>query len=154
MLFTPENREFTLIMALILALHLAASSHIVWPTPRYLACYGPPLRIDSALTISSAHKSDRLERAILRTSTELRAWASGAKQLANAPSLSKVNIEVTSPTQEDEVGVSERTAYNYSIQASPAGVVIRAPSIYGAMYGLESLTQLVDASNGMLLVRP
>ena len=139
--------------AIVMALNLAAATHIVWPPPRSITATGPPLGLSASLTIASSHQSVRLARAMARTSSQLRTWANQNTHLSSAASLSTVNVEVTSPTREDDVGVSEHTAYNYSVHVNPTGIQISAPSIYGAMYGLESLTQLVDATTGMVLVR-
>ena len=65
---------------------------------------------------------------------------------ATGGELSSVEVCIAGPSE--VLGPETDESYSLSVPASSAGAVVRAPTIFGAMHGLESLTQLVDVRVG------
>jgi hexosaminidase len=86
-----------------------------------------------------------MARTVGRVLPQLRAAALQGGWQADEPVLTAVEIQLTSPREEDERVVTSRTCYNYTLNYSRAAPVARvsAASAFGAAYALEGLLQLL-----------
>lgn len=132
-----------LLLALLL-LQAPSESPALMPVPASLEWGAGRLRVDSSFTIRLSRFSDaRLERAISRTLARLegrigqplvrRAVTSNAATITLV--VSGAGLAVQTP-EEDE---------SYRLEATPAGGVIVAPTVVGALRALATLEQLVSA---------
>lgn len=64
--------------------------------------------------------------------------------LASQAHLATVEITVTHPSEE---ALGESTDYTYALESSGSKVHLTARTVYGAVYGLETLSQLIHATN-------
>jgi len=55
--------------------------------------------------------------------------------------LHSLEVQVTSGSEDLQLGINE--SYKLSIEGSSAGAVLKAETVFGAIYGLETFTQLV-----------
>lgn len=63
--------------------------------------------------------------------------------------LQRLTITITDAREEDELGVSERTCYNYSLRILPTPAAeITACSVFGAMYAIEGVLQMIGTPSG------
>jgi hexosaminidase len=139
---------------LILATAAAAVSSGVWPPPQQIATSGSPVQLALDFTATAPftttpRNSPRLVRAIDRFNSLMapRRRVAAAEVYGDATSsISGLDVEVAVLT--DEV-LNTATDYSYTLEVGGGRATVTAHSIYGAMYGLETFTQLVD-SRGML----
>eukprot|EP01043_Picozoa_sp_COSAG02_P060837 COSAG02_NODE_8040_length_2738_cov_1.502842_3_plen_332_part_01 len=151
----------------------AAPAAGVWPPPRHIAIDGEPLLLSpefaAGVVVAAAPAateqaplqatSNRLQRAIRRFNAlvappglvETRVAAVAAAP-TTVPLLGGVDVHVTGSSNES---LGTRTDYSYVLRTTDAcdqrvRVVVTASSIYGAMYALESLAQLIDVKRGFL----
>jgi hexosaminidase len=117
----------------------------VLPPPRSIALDGPPLPVSSfaleAASEGALHPYIALafERFLQRLPAAPAALPLGAVQ-------SRVSVAVAS----GELRLDELTDYSYTLRATPDGAVrIASPTVYGAVYALESLAQLVEAGGAL-----
>ena len=85
--------------------------------------------------------SARLQRAAARYDTTIQGIVN-----STASSSPPISISVVSADE----GVSLRTDYAYNVTVVNTGITITASSIYGAMYAMESITQLLSEDNATL----
>ena len=89
---------------------------------------------------------ERLRRAIHRT--EAKIFTPAARpHLHQSPTLTALAIYVTS----DDLTLSRRTdeSYTLSIEGTPPAATLRAHTVYGALHGLETFSQLVSRGSGL-----
>jgi hexosaminidase len=127
----------------------------LWPMPQQYAPSGASLTFDpQTLNVSQNGNSQILHRGIERfkktllppPSAPLAAGAKGTTQPAAAvpePELLELQIVVQSPNNES-LGVGVDESYTLTVQAPVA--TLHAATIFGALYGLETFSQLVNAN--------
>ena len=154
----------------------ASAGTSVWPPPQTIALGGEPgatLAPDFAALAPAAgaglrgggapRSSPRLERAVerfnrrvspartasARAAAALRVLAAG-RGAGAAIVLRRLDIEVLDLSESLGIG----TDYSYTLNTSRVGrsltATVAAASIFGAMYGLETFSQLVDIERGVL----
>ena len=125
---------------------------LVWPPPQSISAAGVPKVLDPAFGITSTHESDILATSIGRYS----ALAAGAVAAGQADShsstdtLTELRVSIIGKPTE---ALNLETLYNYTleIKADSSVATATASSVFGAMYALESFTQLLDERSGALV---
>jgi len=120
---------------------------VVWPVPRvsdWRHNGGAPLAVATTIRITVAdspagEQSARLKRAVQRYTDIIQ------QEVGAAPSAPHPVALVTSLTLNvdswDEALTSQTNA-SYKLTVTSTGAVVTAPTIYGAMYGMETFSQL------------
>ena len=138
----------------------------VWPPPQSLAAAGPPRLVDSLLTITAAAAaatsnpvlSAGIDRhvAILRAANDHTAKNFTAAQRAGALLQLHVHLEQPAVTElsftSAGLGVTDYS-YELVIDRSSPTANLTARTAFGALYGLETFTQLLlqNPPSGLLL---
>ena len=133
----------------------------VWPPPQSLALRGDPIPLSAEFRAALPHAlgdmtnrssgSSRLLRAIDRFNLLLAPQRRLAVETAvdRESALRRVDVVVANM---DGESLSMRTNYSYRLRVLGShSATITAPSIYGAMYGLETLAQLIDIDRGVVV---
>ncbi|EDO29436.1 predicted protein [Nematostella vectensis] len=119
-----------------------SSGDTLWPLPRELEASGGPLPLSLAFTIQTSSESEILARGITRyleiitthLHTAARSRVNGSKELE------VLRISVKS----DDESLNEGTSYEYSLSFdSGPQATLTALTPYGALYGMETFSQLV-----------
>jgi hexosaminidase len=135
--------------------------YLVWPPAKFISATGAPLPISSLLrrvelTSNSADVSTSsvFTMAVSRFSARIErvrlALGASFSLEGKSPTTSAVSVFIKS-SHDAFAPPALTTVYDYELNISPNGNVhISAASVYGAVYGLESLAQLlrVDESDG------
>jgi hypothetical protein len=131
----------------VAALLAPLSTYLIWPPPASLRASGASLAVDARLRIETSHKSERLTRTVSRYSALLHDAVAASAPAATEPALRAVRITVTDPHVEDELQVSARSCYNYSISIRRTDPIanVTTCSVFGAAYALEGLLQLTSS---------
>jgi hexosaminidase len=123
----------------------------VWPIPRQVSVSGPAwytLSENITVQLQQPHTATLLQSGALRYQSILRRQAARAKRLHHLPAagvVTRVNVQTSGVCN----NLTVDTDYSYSVNVSSAATAtITATSCYGALYGLESLSQL--SFKGML----
>ena len=98
--------------------------------------------------------SSRLHRTIARMGRVVDQLA--ARGGGHRHSLRQLRVVVTQPSAADEQPPNVETDYSYELTVRNATAELRAPSVFGAIYGLESFAQMLQPSSadGTVLVLP
>lgn len=130
-----------LLSALVVASQLPAQPNSLLPVPRAMRLGEGRLNLDSGTTIRVARFRDaRLDRAVAR-------FAERAESRVGVPfavpggTTAAIQIEVTAAGQRVQ-GIDENEAYSLHITSERA--LLRAPTVVGAIRGLETLLQLIS----------
>jgi hypothetical protein len=127
----------------------------VWPVPQssqWQRDGAPPLTVSSAFAItvdatSPARSSARLARAVQRYTGVI---GSSIHAAAAAPlgavSLSELSLQIDSADE----ALTSRTNASYTLTVTSTGAVVKAPTIYGAMYGMETFSQLALPNSSVI----
>jgi hexosaminidase len=116
----------------------------LWPLPVMMTTGNGVLGVSAnSFTIVSSSQSSVLQAAIARYQSTILFPFSGSKEPSGGSVLTQLNITVESDSQDLQLYANE--TYSLTI-ASGASVVARlqAATIFGAMRGLESFSQLID----------
>jgi len=145
---------FAILLLLVCAPNRAAQQseisreHRLMPVPAAIQFQPGRLKIDASFTAAAAaHKDARLEAAIHRAARRLegRTGFEFSRALSNDPSSAKLLVEckaagATVPSvKEDE---------SYSLDVSDKQAVVKAATVVGALRGLETFLQLLEADRG------
>ena len=111
---------------------------LLWPVPRRVTCSGPPRCLPPTLTLNSTSASAVVKAALAR-------YAELLPTAASCPSGGSVveAVEVKVGSDDERLGVN--TSYAYTIRLDGSTVTIAAGTPFGALYGLETLSQLWSA---------
>lgn len=122
-----------------------APHSLVWPPPKSMSLSGPPLPVARGFEISSTHQGSAiLDDAIARFNS----LAAKTAMAGSDSGLRELTITVANADEQ----LNGDTDYSYSLSLSEDGsAVASAQSIFGAMYALESFTQLLDEETGTVL---
>jgi len=125
--------------------HPSTNSIHIWPYPKSLKVSGPPMQVAAQLRVNTASQSAILSDGISRFQQNrlLSANVSSPTDGNERYSLSSLTVLVQDP---DET-LSSKTDYSYKVAVSPSGAEVHANSVYGALYGLETILQLADAGS-------
>lgn len=122
---------------------LASRTRQLMPVPRSVRWGTNRLTLDSTFTIGIAgHRDPRLERAVTRTLARLRgrtALRLGAGPAADSGTLV---IRAAGPGQRVPAVTEDES---YLLEVTPPGARLTAPTVVGALRGLETFLQLVAA---------
>ena len=138
----------------------ADGAPLLWPLPLHLDASGPPLPLHDSFTIvhDKADRSARLPATaarFMRTVASLRSTAtgssgsgsgsgSGSTGSGSAAALRQLRVVVADLSDSDAVP-NARTDYSYTLRVDRAGnATLAAPSVFGAIYGLESFVHLLQ----------
>ncbi|MEO8736362.1 MAG: beta-N-acetylhexosaminidase, partial [Edaphobacter sp.] len=140
-----------LILASSVSLSQTESSSIVFannlmPQPVHLIATPGSFALTPQFRATTSHfDSPRLDAAIHRTMQQLR-QSTGLALLADpAPTGSDAQLVVAVESAGEEIqSIDENESYTLSV--TPTGVRIEAPTVVGAMHGLETIVQLVQPS--------
>lgn len=123
----------------------AAPHSLVWPPPKSMTANGPPLPVAREFAITSTHQGSAILDAAIARFTSLAAKTAMAGSDAG---LHELKVTVANADER----LSMATDYSYSLTISEDGTAVAsAESIFGAMYALESFTQLLDEETGTVL---
>ena len=129
---------------------------VVWPVPRVWdwqhsgaapLAVTTPFRITVNCTGMVGDQPGRLTRAVERYTdiiqSEVRAAARPSHPVAPVTSL-------TLQVESWDEALTTRTNSSYTLTVTSAGAVVTAPTIYGAMYGMESFSQLPSPGSSVI----
>lgn len=149
------------LLALVIANASATATRVpsvkysVWPPAKSISLDGPPLPLSDDFSVffdAQAHptaaKSPRLFKAITRFTTRLHERMIKVNAKEESALLTGVSLLIKG----DNMKLGDETDYSYSLSTSSSGtggLIINATStsIYGAIYALESLSQLIKPSS-------
>ena len=122
-----------------------APHSLVWPPPKSMAVEGPPLPVARDFVITSTHLGSAiLDDAIGRFSD----LAAKTAMAGSDTGLRELKVAVANADER----LNADTDYSYSLTISADGsAMASAESIFGAMYALESFTQMLDEETGTVL---
>ena len=132
--------KFLYLIGILFIVSLSIHSiECVWPQPQVLQSGVDTLPVSSSFSISSPSSSTILQNAIKRYS--LLMFPFGApRPSSSSPQLTQLTVSVSSSSEDLFLGVDE----SYNISVSSSGVAsIAAATVYGAMHGLETFSQLL-----------
>jgi hexosaminidase len=117
--------------------------HSLMPVPASLDWREGRFRIDSefGVRMSGGGADPRLRRAVVRFDRRIEALT-GLRHVGGTRGLT---LRVTSPGQKIQSPTEDES---YTLDVSPAGATLRAPTTVGALRGLETFLQLVQADAG------
>merc|ERR1712137_746356 len=134
-------------MGLLTISVLCVNGYYVWPKPSTISQGAGSVGINpSSLTITTNSSSSILQRAITRYQKNL-IFPMGVS-VSSSPepvTFTQLTINVVSSSEDLQLGVDE--SYSLSIASGATSGSITAQTIYGAMRGLETFSQLVDWSD-------
>ena len=126
---------------------------LLWPLPLHLDAAGPPLPLHESFTIThggAGRRSARLPATVARftrTVAALRATAAPLQRRSSSSSaatLRQLRVVVAELSDAD-APPTVRTDYSYTLRVDLAGnATLAAPSVFGAIYGLESFVHLLQ----------
>ena len=123
----------------------AAPHSLVWPPPRSMAVSGAPLPLAAGFAFTTNHSgSATLDAAVARFS----GFAANTAAMGSSTG-GLANLHVTVASADETLG--ETTDYSYTLTISATGAKAAAQTVYGAMYALESFTQLLDEQTGSVM---
>jgi hexosaminidase len=128
---------------------------VVWPVPRvsdWRHAAGPPLAVATTFGINVAaspasDQSARLTRAVQRY-TDMIQQASRASP--KVPHLVAPVTTLTLHVDSWDEALTSHTNASYTLTVTSAGAVVTAPTIYGAMYGMETFSQLPSLGSNLI----
>eukprot|EP01064_Diplonema_japonicum_P018385 TRINITY_DN27077_c0_g1_i1.p1 TRINITY_DN27077_c0_g1~~TRINITY_DN27077_c0_g1_i1.p1 ORF type:complete len:514 (+),score=104.10 TRINITY_DN27077_c0_g1_i1:40-1581(+) len=132
---------------LCLALGLAAVQGAVFPKPSVYEESGSFAKLGSGFSFGESAAelaSDRL----LRSAGRYDGFVALKTDLSRRESEMKVSFDVASYDEE----LSAETDYSYEVVMESGKVLIKSRSVYGAMYAMESITQLITEDGTLSLV--
>jgi hexosaminidase len=139
----PAVVVFFVFFALTLAAQTPPTTLSLMPVPASLSVSDGRMPLDSTFSVATSNFSDdRLKGAIARM---LRRLGSRTGLVFSTAAPGKLVVEVASAgmkiqgTEEDE---------SYTLEVTPQHAVLKAPTVVGAMRGLETFLQLVDTPTG------
>merc|ERR1712137_1228073 len=134
-------------MGLLTISVLCVNGYYVWPKPSTISQGAGSVGINpSSLTITTNSSSSILQRAITRYQKNL-IFPMGVS-VSSSPepvTFTQLTINVVSSSEDLQLDVDE--SYSLSIASGATSGSITAQTIYGAMRGLETFSQLVDWSD-------
>ncbi|XP_031568671.1 beta-hexosaminidase 1-like [Actinia tenebrosa] len=122
-----------------------ASGETVWPLPKQISLSGAPYPVSRALSIKTSSKSNVLEHGITRYLKYITYHLlSNNEQDFKAKSDGELELVVVNVTNDNET-LGMQTSYKYSLSFNSSNMIqIDANSPFGALYGLETLSQLIE----------
>jgi hexosaminidase len=154
------------LLSLVLAKASATTTRVpslkysVWPPAKSISLEGPPLPLSydfsdffDAQAHPTAATSPRLFKAITRFTTRLHDRMTTVSSTVNEESVLLTGVSLL--IKGDNMKLGDETDYSYSLSSSSTGtgaLIINATStsIYGAIYALESLSQLIKPSSSAM----
>jgi len=118
---------------------VAATAELrIWPRPRSVQFSGSPISLHHEFILDTSIVSEVLNRGHARVKSSI---SPSDASMVNADF---EHVSVTVDTRDEYLGA--KTDYSYILNVSSAGIAIHGGSVYGAMYGLETLSQIVGKS--------
>lgn len=123
---------------------LCESCH-VWPEPKSCVTDGTTYHVDTQVRLRTNAKGTVLDNAFERTLVSSLSHVSSTKdgrtlQIVNG-TIDTIDVQLDDV---DDVSLNMRTNQSYEILIRAPTTIVRASTIYGAMYGLETLSQLMQ----------
>ena len=115
----------------------------IWPLPTFVEGSGPAMFLSEDFYIHTSCGSSYLERAI----TRYKKWISPHSRANSVFDLRVKDLELIVASEVELL--NDETNYTYSIHVADGRAAISAENVFGALYGLESFSQLVS-SDGTL----
>eukprot|EP01045_Picozoa_sp_COSAG04_P008688 COSAG04_NODE_487_length_13521_cov_4.344360_2_plen_570_part_00 len=158
----------TLLVSVALSTTPSRVVGLVWPTPAHVDASGAELALHPDFSLSAElgladetrdaapAASSRLHRTIARMGRVVDQLALEVRAAdGHRHSLRQLRVVVTQPSAADEQPPNVETDYSYELTVRNATAELRAPSVFGAIYGLESFAQMLQPSSaGEALVLP
>lgn len=123
---------------------------LLWPLPLHMDAEGPPLPLHDSFAIThdgvARGSSARLPATVARFMRTVAALRSAAPPLrrSGSGSLRQLTVVVADLADAD-APPTVRTDYSYTLRVGLAGnATLAAPSVFGAIYGLESFVHLLQ----------
>ena len=131
-------KRICLLLVLLVILPLCES---IWPHPKEtLVLNGSPVSFSEKAFTTSTFESKRLYDAFERFKTHVTSTES-------TESIHSIEFEIVDPVSED---LDMSTNVSYAIETKEEKLVLSSETIYGAMYALETLKQLLDRSGNLM----
>lgn len=124
------------------------SNALIWPLPASVSLAGPPLPVSPVFTFKTSSSSGVLKRGITRYLEIILPQIRNVNvdyPLRSNQTLSELVLEVRS----DNESLHVDTSYWYILEISNGKASIEAKTPYGALYGIETFSQLIV--NGSLM---
>ena len=145
--------------------------HPIWPMPKHIQIKGQDeyVKLASNFKFIAAYSIDKnniqvppillngMKRyeALLQNKLKLASSATTTNYelllLKTVATISKANVHIKDKFESANKLPNIKTNYEYSIKLSNGKITIQATSVYGALYGMESLLQLVDPNTGTII---
>jgi hexosaminidase len=133
----------------VLAVAQSAPGSSLMPLPASLAPGSGDLALDARFGVKVDGSSDlRLYRAVERLLVRL-TKLTGIPIVRSGGVTALTIVCPRGPVQTQKAVEDE----SYTLRVAPSGAVLRAPSVYGALRGLETFAQLVEQTQGGFVVR-
>lgn len=128
-------------ISFVLASLAAATAELsIWPRPHSVHFSGPSVTFNQNFVLDSHAKSSVLDHGMSRVKSSL--------SPAKASTVVGIKtLKVTIDSEDEYLG--PKTDYSYSLNVSGSGITIHGASVYGAMYGFETLSQIIGKDGGL-----
>ena len=124
-----------------------APHSLVWPPPRSMSVAGEQLPLAPEFSITTEHRgSATLDDAITRFNV-LAAKTAAAGDVPSVGALRELKVTVASADEKLNID----TDYSYRLTIANGSATASAQTVFGAMYALESFTQLLGEQSGAVL---
>ncbi|KAL9959394.1 hypothetical protein ACROYT_G032716 [Oculina patagonica] len=120
----------------------------LWPVPASISASGPPLPISPAFVFKTSSNSGVLKRGITRY-LEIILQQVGENKMARLLESNDTLNELVLEVRSDDESLGVDTSYWYILEIKDGQAHIEAKTPYGALYGMETFTQLIE--NGSLI---
>lgn len=138
----PAHSMLSCIFFAVFLYFAALSVASIWPLPSSMSLSGPPLLISPVFTFKTSSNSGVLKRGITRY-LEIILRQTNTKDhfesRANDKALSELFLSVST----DDETLQPVTCYSYTLTISNGQASIKAKTPYGALYGMETFSQLI-----------
>lgn len=138
----PAHSMLSCIFFAVFLYFPALSVASIWPLPSSISLSGPPLLISPVFTFKTSSNSGVLKRGITRY-LEIILRQTNTKDhfesRANDKALSELFLSVST----DDETLQPVTCYSYTLTISNGQASIKAKTPYGALYGMETFSQLI-----------
>lgn len=144
--YSTRSISFINVLFFVLIATLCVNGYYVWPKPSSISQGSGIVGVNpTSLTITTNSTSEILERSINRYVKNL-IFPMGTGDNSPEPVIfTQLMVNVASDDEDLQLGVDE--SYSLSIGSGATSGTLTAQTIYGAMRGLETFSQLVDWSD-------
>ncbi|XP_065180820.1 beta-hexosaminidase subunit A1-like [Sycon ciliatum] len=131
------------------AAEISDNQIFVWPLPQKTSASGPAVPLSPAFKIRTTSTSKRLQQAIERYTKWIVTFPAQRDAFAPEEPAAVASLQITVDSGTENLTSSTSYAYNLSVSIASSIAELQSDTVYGAMYGLETFSQLVV--NGSLV---